>query len=250
MRLSRASLALVGAWALAGWLAAQEAAPQAPGRNGPRSAGKAAAKAKLPVTVTPEREAAVLTFIQRNHAELADLLAHLKENQPEAYEQAVRELFRTTERLAQIQERDPLQYELELAVWKAQSRVQLVSARMKMAVTEDLKKELREALAVQSDARLALLKHQRQQASERLTKLDADIARFEKDREKVIDRQLQLLTRTAEGGAVEGRGGKPGAKAADSKPGAKAADSKPGTKAAANKANGKKPAQPQNVIPD
>src|SRR5262245_22677697 len=121
MRLSRASLALVGALALACWLSAQEAAPQTPARNGPRSAAKAAAKAKPPVAVTPEREAAVLTFIQRNHADLADLLAHLKENQPQAYEQAIRELFRTTERLAQIQERDPLQYELELAVWKAQS---------------------------------------------------------------------------------------------------------------------------------
>ena len=233
MQPSRASLALVGALALAGWLLAQDTGPQTkPPAGGRNVAGKGKANAKLPVTVTPEREAAVLTFIQRNHAELADLLAHLKENQPQAYEQAVRELFRTTERLAQIQERDPLQYELEVAVWKAQSRVQLVSARMKMAVTEDLKKELREALGVQSDARLALLKHQRQQTSDRLTKLDADIARFENEREKVIDRQLQLLTRTAEGRTVEARGGKTG------------------TKAAANKAGGKKPASPKNVTLD
>jgi hypothetical protein len=102
--------------------------------------------------------------------------------------------------LATIQERDPLQYELEVALWTAQSKVQLLSARMKMAVADDLKKELREALGAQADARLALLKHQRKQAADRLSKLDGDIARFENDREKVIDRQLQLLTRTAQGG--------------------------------------------------
>jgi hypothetical protein len=60
------------------------------------------AKAKK-LGVTPERQAAVMTFVQRNHPELADLLAHLKARQPAEYEGAVRELFRTTERLAQIQ---------------------------------------------------------------------------------------------------------------------------------------------------
>ena len=193
MRRARFIASLFVLLAVAGLLLAQDSAPK-PGKAGRGN------KAKAPLAITPEREAAVLTFIQRNHVELADLLAHLKENQPAEYEQAVKDIFRTTERLATIQERDPLQYELEVAVWTAQSKVQLLSARMKMAVADDLKKELREALGAQADARLALLKHQRKLAADRLSKLDGDIARFENERERVIDRQLQLLTRTAEGG--------------------------------------------------
>src|SRR2546427_145019 len=71
-------------------------------------------KGKAAITVTPEREAAVLTFVQRNHGELADLLRALRDAQPAEYERAIKEIFRTTERLAQIQERDPQQYELEI----------------------------------------------------------------------------------------------------------------------------------------
>src|SRR5689334_3765831 len=83
----------------------------------PRSSGSAKKDGKIRpnIAVTPEREAAVMTFVQRNHVELADLLGYLKTSQPEEYERAIKDIFRTTERLAAIQERDPLQYELEIA---------------------------------------------------------------------------------------------------------------------------------------
>jgi hypothetical protein len=165
------------------------------------AAGSASAKkegkVKVAITITPEREAAVLTFVQRNHAELSDLLAVLKTNQPEEYDRAVRDIFRAMERMNQIQERDPLQYELEVAAWTAHSRVQLLAAKLKMGSTEDLVKRLRDGLASQNESKLALLKHERQKASDRLSKIDSDITRFETDREDVIDKQLKILTRTA-----------------------------------------------------
>src|SRR5437773_7696567 len=117
------------------------------------------AKAKAAITVTPEREAAVMTFVQRNHAELAELLGYLKTNQPEEYERAIKEIFRTTERLDQVQDRDPLQYELEVAAWTAQSHVQLLAARLKMGSSDELLKQLREALKTQNETKLSLLKH-------------------------------------------------------------------------------------------
>lgn len=161
------------------------------------AAAKKDAKTKPAISITPEREAAVLTFVQRNHAELADLLAVLRTSQPEEYDRAVRDIFRIMERINQIQERDPLQYELEVAAWTAQSRVQLLAAKLKMGSTEELVNKLRHALATQNVAKLALLKHERQKAADRLSKIDSDIARFETDREDVIDKQLKLLTRSA-----------------------------------------------------
>jgi hypothetical protein len=165
-------------------------------------------KARTAIAVTPEREAAATTFVQRNHPELAELLGYLKSSQPAEYERAIKEISRTIERLAVISERDPLQYELEVAAWTAQSRVQLLAAKLKMGSNDELLKELRAALATQNDARLALFKHERQKVADRLSKLDSDIARFEGDREKMIDRQLQLLTQAA----AEGRPAKLGAK--------------------------------------
>jgi len=171
-----------------------------------RGTGKG--KAKISILVTPEREAAVLTFVQRNHAELADLLGYLKTSQPEEYERAIKDIFRATERMALIQERDPLQYELEVAAWTAQSRVQLLAAKLKMGSSDELLKQLRDALKGQNEAKIALLKHERQKAADRVSKLESDISRFEKNPDDVVDKQLKLLTRAA----AEGRPAKAGAK--------------------------------------
>src|SRR5262245_8078165 len=206
MRFAVALTIVIGALAAAGLLFAQSGSADVPPARSVSS--KKDAKARPAIPFTPEREAAVLTFVQRNHAELADLLAALKTNEPEQYERAIRDIFRTTEPLAQIQERDLLQYELEIAAWTAQSRVELLAAKLKMESSEELIKQLREALKVQNSARVALLKHERQKAADRLSKLDSDIARFEGDRDEVVDRQLQVLVRS--GG--EGRQAKAAAK--------------------------------------
>lgn len=166
-------------------------------------------KASKQLAVTPEREAAVTTFVQRNHPELAEILTHLKANQQRAYEQAIRELHRVTERLAGIQERDSSLYELEVAAWTAQSRVQLLAARLRMGESDAVRKELREALGAQADARLAVLKHQRAQTAERLAKTDGEINRLENNRSEFIDKQMQTLEQSL--------AGKTGSKAAGAK---------------------------------
>lgn len=180
-----------------------------------------------PMNVTPEREAAVKTFVERNHPELTELLTHLKANKPQEYERAIRELHRITERLAGIQERDRAQYELELKLWTAQSRVQLFTAKLRMDSTDDLKSQLRDALNAQAEAKVALLKHERTRVTARLEKIDADIAQFETDRQKVIDKQMDLLTRAAS----QGKNAKVGVKGAVGKQGGKRASPKPATNA-------------------
>jgi len=162
-------------------------------KDGPKKDGKA----RPIVFITPEREAAALTFVQRNHPELADLLAVLKTSQPEEYDRAVRDIFRTLDRINLIQDRDPLQYDLEVAAWTAQSRVQLLAAKLKMGSTEELLRKLRDALTAQNEAKLALLSHERQKVADRLTKIDADIARFETDRDELLDKQLHVLTHSS-----------------------------------------------------
>ena len=185
------------------------------GSGNPKKDGKT----RPAITVTPEREAAVMTFVQRNHAELADLLVYLRASQPEEYERAIKEIFRTTERLAAVQERDPLQYELEVAAWTAQSRVQLLAAKLKMGSSDELVKQLRAGLQIQNDAKVALLKHERQKAADRLERLEGDIARFEASRDEIIDKQLKLLTRAAaEGRPVKAGGKKKNANPPQTKP--------------------------------
>ncbi len=197
---------------LAGALLADQG--DSPASRAPSPSGaKAKNKARQPLAVTPEREAAVLNFVERNHAELSELLAHLKSDQPKQFEQAIKEIYRVTERLANVQERDVLLYELEVKLWTAQSRVQLLAARLKMGDSDTIKKELREALARQIEARLDVLKHQKQQASERLIKMGSDINQLEANKEQAIERQLEMLARgAAVKNVTKAAGIKPGAK--------------------------------------
>jgi len=149
--------------------------------------------------ITPAREAAVMAFVERNHSELAGLLTHLKTNQPKEYERAVRDLFRNTEKLAMVQERDGKQYDLELKVWQAQSRAQLLVAKLKMidpesGDSEELKKQLREVLSEQMQARLEVMRLERERVTGRLDKLNESISHMEKNREAVVENHLKMLT--------------------------------------------------------
>jgi hypothetical protein len=180
-------------------------------------------KAKL-IPITPQREAAVMEFVEKNHSELAGLLTHLKTSQPKEYERAIRDLLRVTEKLGMVKDRDDRQYNLELKAWKAQSRAQLLVARLKMtdpesANTDELKAQLREILSEQLAARVEVMKLERDRTTARLDKLNQDIGRYEQDREKVIDGHVQNLMNQV-------NANRPKAKPLDKRP----ADKAPGEK--------------------
>jgi hypothetical protein len=161
-----------------------------------KDAAKESSKAKEVVPVTPEREAAAAQFVAEQHPELAELLKHLKETNPRQYEKAVRELFATSEHLAQVQSSDKQRYELELQVWKLHSRLQLLSAKLTMNPSENLKQELKTILAEQYDARRAVLSYDRDKIRDRMKKAEKDLADYEARRESAIKKQFDLLTAT------------------------------------------------------
>src|SRR4051795_13096792 len=136
MRLLTAILIAATSIAISGAVHAQSAATAV--KSGSGVTARKDAKAKPAIQITPESEARAVAFVQRNHAELADLLAALKTSQPEEYERAIKDILRVTDRLALLQDRDQLQYELEVAAWTAQSRVELLAAKLKMGNTEEL----------------------------------------------------------------------------------------------------------------
>jgi hypothetical protein len=164
-----------------------------PAQDGKRSARKDAKDP--PMAVTPEREAAAFTFVERHHPELGELLKHLKESkQTKQYDRAVRDLYSVSERLAGLQTSDKERYELELKTWKLKSRIQLLSARLTMGDSDELKQELRKTLAEQRDVRRELLVLEKQRAKRRADKLEQDLVDFDAKRDAELDKQFQQLT--------------------------------------------------------
>jgi hypothetical protein len=162
------------------------------------SAVKAARPAAVLPAFTPQREAGAMSFVQQHHPELASLLTKLKRTNAAEYEQAIRELFRTSERLAQVQERDPQRYALELELWKVESRIRLLAARLTMGgESEVLRQRLRTLLEEQFELRLARQRLDRDRTAERLQRHEEAIVRMEQNREKQLETALRRLLQEA-----------------------------------------------------
>lgn len=159
--------------------------------------GKTVLKNKVDLPFTAEREAAVMAFVQQNHAELKELLTYLRDNRRKDYERAIRDLARESERIGQFRDRDAKQYDLEVKAWTIKSRIQLLTAQMVMGDKDEIRSQLKSLLNEQLDVRLALIKRERERVQERLDKMESEIIRLENDRQKILDNQLHLLTKSA-----------------------------------------------------
>lgn len=197
-------LALVAATTL---VLGRESNPQKPVGNG---------KNELPA-FTAEREAAAMMFVRQQFSELADLLTQLKTANPDEYEKAIRELFRTSETLAETQSKDPRRYELDLCAWKVNSRVQLLSAKLGMAQTATLEDELKAAVRDQADVRIARQKLERERVAARLEKLDANIAAMEAERDPQAEKQFNMLLKNATNARAKAEKARAGKKTPDNK---------------------------------
>src|SRR5213079_880399 len=135
---------------------------------------------------------AVNAFVAEHHPELGELLKHLKgiKNQ-RPYERAIRELSADNERLGNLQKNDRARYEVALKGWKVKSRIQLLSARLTMQDDEQLKTELKEALAEQYSIRREMLTMEKNRIQDRLQKLDRDLADYDKRRDEMIEKQFK-----------------------------------------------------------
>jgi hypothetical protein len=206
---------VVLAWCVAGFAGDVDSKAARPESNGVARPESAKGVAKTPKSdknlpaFTPEREAAALALVREHHPEVAELLDRLKSNRPAQYRRAVRELAQTSQRLAQWKERDPARYELELKLWKTQSRIQLLSARASMSGDLAQESELRQALSEQMDVRIALLKLQRDAAARRVQDLESQIARLSSHRDAAVQRQLNRAKQAIENQRKKKKGGKP-----------------------------------------
>lgn len=167
-----------------------------------QAAGETAPSVDPMQEVTPEREAAALTFARLHHPELAELLGVLKAGQHPDYSDAIRDLFRTSERLARQKGRLPDRYEIELELWKVDSRIHLLAARLAMEESPSLEHQLRATLRQRTEARAALLAYDRDKLAARLDKLNGDLQQLRKDPEAAVDAELNRILKSARAAAA------------------------------------------------
>lgn len=148
--------------------------------------------------VTPEREAAALTFARRHHPELADILEPLKSMDRKGYDKAIQELFRTSEQLTKLQARTPSRYESELALWKIDSRIRLLVARAAKGDRDKLRKEVKKLLLDRNDIRMEEYVKEKERLEARISKIDASIDNLKKNGNALADKEIDRLLKSVE----------------------------------------------------
>jgi hypothetical protein len=147
--------------------------------------------------ITPEIETQALEFAGKQHPELVGLISPLKTTNPKEYQRAVRELFRTSERLDNIRQREPARYELELEAWKLQSHVRLLAARLVMEPEPELQKSLKDAIRQKADNHVRLLQFEKESLKNRLEQIDRNIEKSSKSLDQTVDQEYERLLKQA-----------------------------------------------------
>jgi hypothetical protein len=170
----------------------------------PNKAPQAGAKTSDGKTPTPgqkpseaEREQAAMALVREHHPDLVELLQRLKTTKEKDYRQAVRELYRDSQRLENFRQHDADRYALELRAWQLASRIRLLTAKLSLEDRPELEEELKTALAEQADVRLAIKKLERDRVALRLSKLDEEIATLTARREEELERGFDRLRNAA-----------------------------------------------------
>lgn len=196
-------------------------APKKPAKPAGAATAKPAEPAKAargkpanakPAPSTTAEEAAAIALVQEHHKDLFELLIYLKEGLPQEYDRAIRDLSRASDRLTQFEKRDAQRYKLELQLWKAQSRRELLTARLQMGHDESLLGELRQTLKEEQRLELAILRHERERLGGRIAKIDEQITAQEANSEAAVEQKLAALTRAAKNSQrnVSSKNRKPG----------------------------------------
>lgn len=166
------------------------------------SNGRQATPKEQPMALTPAREAAALTFARLHHPELAELLGRLKRHNQAAYRRAIRQLYQDSERLARIKDREKdkssQRYQLALDMWKLDSRIRLLAARVATAKRPNSKLEaqLKEALLERIDLRIRQIELDRERLLQRIQRLDESISTLRNDRDKAANQYLLRVKRS------------------------------------------------------
>ena len=167
------------------------------GADGGRDPSPTKKPANPEASSASDAEAAALAFVRENHPELASLLRQLKAMKPAEYDRAVRELAQVSKTLAALKTRNPQAYEYGLNVWKARSRVELLTAKLASAPSPspELESQLRRAVEDQLESEIRQQKFERDQAEARLKKLRENIDRLESRRDSIVESRYQAFVK-------------------------------------------------------
>ncbi|MDG2387783.1 MAG: hypothetical protein P8M30_00555 [Planctomycetaceae bacterium] len=146
-------------------------------------------------SVTKEQETSALKFARKHHSELAELLKKLDQDMGSEYEKAIRHIHNVNERLERTRKRSPEDYKIQLAIWKIDSRIKLLAARMTMSSDKNLTDEMKKLLTQKIDLKEKQLLMDQERTQVRLDRIDGQLQNIRSNRKEYLAKELARYRR-------------------------------------------------------
>jgi DNA repair exonuclease SbcCD ATPase subunit len=156
-------------------------------------AASSARQPSSPVAAEPDDSLAAEALIREHLPEVRRIVDILKASAPEEYQKAIQDLARSYRRLQSIKKRDPELFTLEVALLKAQVRIDTLASQLQLADGQATHDALKQALQERAQLRLARTERQRTLTAERVQSLTQDLQQLEQEVER---RRAALASQT------------------------------------------------------
>lgn len=148
-----------------------------------------------PLTVSAQQEAEILEFVEKQQPKLLKLLAFMRERRQPQYQQALRETWRSMQRLENLAERDQELHAIELKLWRVRSETRLLAGQISAAKSEQAQSSMEQRLERLLEQELAYslerVKQLRARTAKQLAQYDAQIEELEAHHEELISKSLK-----------------------------------------------------------
>jgi hypothetical protein len=165
--------------------------------NAPTSDSGQSARASV-ATIPPEaeaiEEAPLLEFVEQHQPSLLKLLRFMKKKQPQQYEQAIKELSRVKQRLANLEKRDAESYVIELELWQVRSKLRMLVAEILVSPQdsqEKLKMQLHGLVQKEVDLDSARLQLEQKRIAQRLAQVQSQLEDRTADRAATLSKAIK-----------------------------------------------------------
>lgn len=138
-----------------------------------------------------------LEFVGKHQPNMLKLLEFLKNQRPPLYQQALKEMSRSQQRLENLSKRDPQLYDIEIDLWNLRSELRLLAAEVSVKSAEPnakQKKKLTELAQQQADQELAKLRLLKVRAEKQVAQLNSQIEQRVSNEEAVVAKTIQYWT--------------------------------------------------------
>jgi hypothetical protein len=167
--------------------------------------GRKGKKPKLQ-DISEAQQKQALDFATVQHPELVALLDRLEEINAKEYGRAIRDLYRTSERLRLMADRNPERHALEVSLFKVESRVRLALAQMAMDEETKLEEALAPLMAERRDLKRQILELERRQTTTRLAEIDRQLEALQQDPDGQTRQELKRLKQSVAGQVKPAKG--------------------------------------------